>query len=122
MPWVACSLCALHARDYGPADCLYCRAAPVLSVPDPHEVVQLWHADCACAPLRQSYVHQILKAVQFCHSHRVLHRDLKPQNILIDAATNTVKVADFGLARCFTPPIRPYTHEVKSCQLYSSYG
>lgn len=60
----------------------------------------------------QSYVYQILKAMQFCHSHRVLHRDLKPQNILIDRASNTVKVADFGLARSFTPPLRPYTHEV----------
>ena len=63
-----------------------------------------------CAP--QSYVWQILKAMQFCHARRVLHRDLKPQNILIDRASNAVKVADFGLARCFTPPIRPYTHEV----------
>lgn len=60
----------------------------------------------------QSYVYQILKAMQFCHAHRVLHRDLKPQNILIDRASNTVKVADFGLARSFTPPLRPYTHEV----------
>lgn len=60
----------------------------------------------------QSYVYQILKAMQFCHAHRVLHRDLKPQNILYDRASNTVKVADFGLARCFTPPLRPYTHEV----------
>ncbi|EIE27517.1 cell division control protein 2-like protein B [Coccomyxa subellipsoidea C-169] len=60
----------------------------------------------------KSYVYQILKAMQFCHAHRVLHRDLKPQNILIDRASSTIKVADFGLARCFTPPIRPYTHEV----------
>lgn len=60
----------------------------------------------------QSYVYQILKAMHFCHAHRVLHRDLKPQNILYDRASNTVKVADFGLARCFTPPLRPYTHEV----------
>jgi serine/threonine protein kinase len=59
-------------------------------------------------------VWQILKAMQFCHAHRVLHRDLKPQNILIDRASGTVKVADFGLARCFTPPIRPYTHEVRA--------
>ncbi|BDA48672.1 Cyclin-dependent kinase A-1 [Coccomyxa sp. Obi] len=60
----------------------------------------------------KSYLYQILKAMQFCHAHRVLHRDLKPQNILYDRASNTVKVADFGLARCFTPPLRPYTHEV----------
>lgn len=55
---------------------------------------------------------QIMRGVEFCHAHRVLHRDLKPQNILIDSPRLSVKVADFGLARCFTPPIRPYTHEV----------
>ncbi len=59
-------------------------------------------------------MYQILKAIRFCHAHRVLHRDLKPQNILLDRATRTIKVADFGLARCFTPPLRPYTHEVPS--------
>ena len=55
---------------------------------------------------------QIIRGVDFCHAHRVLHRDLKPQNILIDSPRLSIKVADFGLARCFTPPIRPYTHEV----------
>ena len=57
---------------------------------------------------------QIMRGVEFCHAHRVLHRDLKPQNILIDSPRLSIKVADFGLARCFTPPIRPYTHEVGS--------
>ena len=61
----------------------------------------------------QLYMFQMLKAVSFAHSRRVIHRDLKPQNILVDRASNTLKVADFGLARCFTPPIRPYTHEVR---------
>ena len=57
-------------------------------------------------------MYQMLKAVSFAHARRIIHRDLKPQNILVDRASNTLKVADFGLARCFTPPMRPYTHEV----------
>lgn len=59
----------------------------------------------------KSYVYQILSALAYCHSHRVLHRDLKPQNILIDRAGNA-KLADFGLARAFGLPIKTYTHEV----------
>jgi len=42
----------------------------------------------------------------------VLHRDLKPQNLLIDRQTNNLKLADFGLARAFGIPVRTYTHEV----------
>lgn len=43
----------------------------------------------------------------------VLHRDLKPQNLLIERASNQLKLADFGLARAFGIPVRAYTHEVR---------
>lgn len=61
--------------------------------------------------LVKSYLAQLLKGIAFCHSHRTLHRDLKPQNLLIDRA-GALKLADFGLARAFGVPVRPYTHEV----------
>ena len=61
--------------------------------------------------LLQSYVYQVLCGIAYCHSHRVLHRDLKPQNLLI-SHNGAIKLADFGLARAFGVPVRTYTHEV----------
>jgi serine/threonine protein kinase len=58
-----------------------------------------------------SFVRQLLVGIDYCHSHGVIHRDLKPGNILIDKAGN-LKIADFGLARAFAVPIKAYTHEV----------
>ncbi|KAG6504902.1 hypothetical protein ZIOFF_037250 [Zingiber officinale] len=62
--------------------------------------------------LVKTYLYQILRGIAYCHSHRVLHRDLKPQNLLIDRGTNALKLADFGLARAFGIPVRTFTHEV----------
>lgn len=59
----------------------------------------------------KSYLFQILTAILFCHRRRVLHRDLKPQNLLINGK-GIIKIADFGLGRAFGIPVRVYTHEV----------
>ncbi|KAI8442357.1 hypothetical protein MSG28_005879 [Choristoneura fumiferana] len=59
----------------------------------------------------KSYLYQINSAILYCHQRRILHRDLKPQNLLIDQ-TGIIKVADFGLGRAFGVPVRVYTHEV----------
>jgi serine/threonine protein kinase len=57
------------------------------------------------------YLRQLLEGILYCHSNRVIHRDLKPQNLLIDSKGN-LKIADFGLARSFTVPLPSLTHEV----------
>jgi len=61
--------------------------------------------------LVKSYIKQLLEGLLYCHRRRILHRDLKPQNLLIDRK-GFLKLADFGLARAVCIPVRPYTHEV----------
>lgn len=48
----------------------------------------------------RSFMCQLLRGVAYCHQQRVLHRDLKPQNLLINRE-GALKLADFGLARAF---------------------
>lgn len=84
---------------------------------------------CLLSP--QCFLFQLLAGVAYCHQHRVLHRDLKPQNLLINKvhlsfsiflpfesslcllqSDLSLKLADFGLARAFGIPVRSFTHEV----------
>ncbi|KAI8897445.1 kinase-like domain-containing protein [Globomyces pollinis-pini] len=59
----------------------------------------------------KSLMQQLLLGIEFCHDHRVLHRDLKPQNLLINKKME-LKLGDFGLARAVGIPVRGYSHEV----------
>ncbi|XP_010942434.1 cyclin-dependent kinase D-1 [Elaeis guineensis] len=59
----------------------------------------------------KSYLQMTLKGLSYCHKKWVLHRDMKPNNLLI-AADGQLKLADFGLARIFGSPDRKFTHQV----------
>ncbi|KAJ3396704.1 Cyclin-dependent kinase 2 [Lobulomyces angularis] len=58
--------------------------------------------------LIKSYMLQLCKGMSYCHGHRIIHRDIKPQNY----QQGNIKIADFGLSRSFGIPLRTYTHEV----------
>ncbi|KAM4690985.1 cyclin-dependent kinase-like 1 [Rhinophrynus dorsalis] len=54
---------------------------------------------------------QTLQAVNFCHKHNCIHRDVKPENILITRHL-VIKLCDFGFARILTGPCDYYTDYV----------
>jgi cyclin-dependent kinase 7 len=59
----------------------------------------------------KAWMGMLCRAIYYCHSHFILHRDIKPNNLLI-AADGEVKLADFGLARSFSEPYYQMTHQV----------
>lgn len=59
----------------------------------------------------KSFMQQLLRGIAFCHENRVLHRDLKPQNLLINSK-GQLKLGDFGLARAFGIPVNTFSNEV----------
>ena len=55
-----------------------------------------------CPVQLKSFVRQILSALAFCHDRRVMHRDMKPDNILLDWSKQKLVVSDFGMAKIFS--------------------
>lgn len=62
----------------------------------------------------RKFTRKLLEAIVHCHNRRIIHRDLKPQNVLVCPHNDELKIADFGLARAFSVPIRTLTHEIET--------
>eukprot|EP00736_Rhodelphis_marinus_P001335 Rmarinus@m.3287 len=50
-----------------------------------------------------SWVFQLASALEMVHKHKIYHRDIKPQNILLGSDDHIAKIGDFGLARMVSP-------------------
>jgi len=78
-----------------------------------HDLKGLMHA--MKVPFTASEVKRLMldltSAIEYCHEHWVLHRDLKTSNLLMNNR-GMVMVCDFGLARKYGDPLKPYTNMV----------
>lgn len=72
---------------------------------------------------------QILLALDFCHSRGIVHRDVKPMNMIVDKDTDILKLIDWGLSEFYLPDheynVRVASRPYKGPELligYKKYG
>jgi len=68
-----------------------------------HDLIDVLQAHSLSVLHSANIFHQICEAVQFIHNQGIAHLDIKPENILLDVTQEHAYLADFGIARYFTP-------------------
>lgn len=63
----------------------------------------------------KKYFYQILKGLNYCHSMGIMHRDIKPGNIIVDLDTQVLKILDWGLADFYLPQKDYNVHVASRC-------
>ena len=53
--------------------------------------------------LSRFYLYELLRALDYCHSMGIMHRDVKPHNVMIDHENRRLRLIDWGLAEFYHP-------------------
>lgn len=73
----------------------------------------------------QHYMYKVLEALNYCHSQGIIHRDIKPHNIMIEPQTKKLRLIDWGLAEFYHPEkmynVRVATRYFKAPELLVDY-
>ena len=66
-----------------------------------YKIVKHYHKMKQIIPMTliKIYSYQIFRAVAYIHGLGICHRDIKPQNLLVDPTNHSVKLCDFGSAK-----------------------
>ena len=51
----------------------------------------------------RGYLYELLRALDYCHSMGIMHRDVKPHNVMIDHENRRLRLIDWGLAEFYHP-------------------
>jgi serine/threonine protein kinase len=78
---------------------------------DLHTYIQQYRTERKTIPLDtiQKFMYQLLRAVAHCHSHGIIHRDIKPAQLLLDKKKERLKLTDFDCGRKITLPPRAWS-------------
>ena len=64
------------------------------------------------------YMFELLKALDFSHANGIMHRDIKPLNVMIDHEKRELRLIDWGLAEFYHPGECPYDNSNQNMLIY----